>query len=87
MDPVPADKSMSALPLARSFDDLSSADLDQVYQQGREEVLRDHAFRILLARADTVTKLEHWAFDGEQGLAGWTTKELIEISNRFRLLS
>jgi len=78
---------MSGLPLARSFDDLSHADLDQVYQQGREEVLRDHAFRILLARADTVAKLEQLAFTGEQGLAGWTTKELIELSNRFRLLS
>jgi len=78
---------MSALPIARTFDDLSNADLDQVYQQGREEVLRDHAFRILLARADTVAKLEQLAFAGEQGLAGWTIKELIEISNRFRLLS
>ena len=78
---------MSALSFARSFDDLSSADLDQVYQEGREEVLRDHAFRILLARADTVANLEQLAFVGEQGLAGWTTKELIEISNRFRLLS
>jgi hypothetical protein len=78
---------MHVLPVARTFDDLSNADLDQVYQQGREKVLRDHAFRILLARADTVAKLEQLAFAGEQGLPGWTTKELIEISNRFRLFS
>jgi hypothetical protein len=70
-----------------TFDALGQADLDQVYHQGREEVLRDQVFRILLARADTVEKLEQLAFGDAEGLARWTRKELIEISNRFRLLS
>lgn len=78
---------MPGLPPVRSFDDLCRADLDQIYQQGRAEVLRDHAFRILLARAATVAQLADLTFAGEKGLSGWTTKELIEISNRFRLLS
>jgi len=70
-----------------TFDDLYRCDLESVYEQGREEVLRDHAFRILLERCDTIEKLEKLAFDGARGLAGWTTKELIEITNHFRLLS
>ncbi len=72
---------------ARTFDELNQADLEQIYQHGREEMLRDRTFSILLARADTAAKLEAFAFAGERGLSGWTTKELIEISNRFRLLS
>ena len=32
-----------------TFDALCDANLDQVYEQGKEEVLHDHAFRILLA--------------------------------------
>ncbi|HMN31475.1 MAG TPA: hypothetical protein PKE45_25220, partial [Caldilineaceae bacterium] len=70
-----------------TFDELHFADLDQVYQRGREEVLRDQVFSILLARTDTVEKLEQLVFAGEEGLARWTRKELIELSNRFRLLS
>lgn len=73
--------------LTHTFDALATADLEQVYQQGRAEVLRDHAFSIMLAQANTVAKLEQFAFHSEKGLARWTTKELIEISNRFRLLS
>jgi hypothetical protein len=83
----PKEKSMSTPLIPLTFDDLASANLDQVYQQGREEVLRDQAFSILLARADTVVKLEQLVFAGEQGLTRWSRKELIEISNRFRLLS
>lgn len=70
-----------------TFDELAAADFDQVYRQGKEEVLRDHAFRILLARADSVEKLIGLAFGRVRGLAGWTTKELIEIANSFRLFS
>ena len=72
---------------ARTFDALCDADLDRVYEQGKEEVLRDHAFRVLLACTDTVEKLEELAFTKEQWLADWTAKELIEITNYFRLLS
>lgn len=73
--------------MPRTFDAICCCDLESVYEQGKEEVLRDHAFRILLARNDTVDKLEKLAFEGERGLVGWTTKELIEITNHFRLLS
>ena len=72
---------------ARTFDALCDADLEQIYQQGKEAMLRDRAFRILLAHADSIPRLEKLAFEGERGLAGWTTEELLEISNRFRLLS
>jgi len=72
---------------ARTFDALRDADLEQVYLQGKEEMLRDRAFRILLAHADSVPKLERLAFEGERGLVAWTTEELLELSNRFRLLS
>ena len=73
--------------MPRTFDELSISDLESVYGQGKEEVLRGHAFRILLSRHDSVEKLERLAFQGERGPAGWTTKELIEITNHFRLLS
>ena len=72
---------------ARTFDALCGVDLEQVYLQGKEEMLRGRAFRILLTHSDTVPKLEQLAFEGERGLEGWTTEELLEISNRFRLLS
>ncbi len=72
---------------APTFDALMDADLERIYQQGKEEVLRDRAFRILLARADRVNKMEKLAFEGEMGLDRWTTKELIEVLNHFRLLS
>ena len=72
---------------ARTFDALLHADFERVYEEGKGEVLRDHAFRNLLKSAYTVQKLEKLAFGGERGLDGWTTKELIEITNHFRLLS
>jgi hypothetical protein len=72
---------------ARTFDALLHADFERVYEEGKDEVLRDHAFRNLLKSADTVEKLEKLAFGGERGLGGWTTKELFEITNLFRLLS
>ena len=72
---------------ARTFDALLHADFERVYEEGKGEVLRDHAFRNLLKSADTVQKLEKLAFGGERGLGNWTTKELFEITNLFRLLS
>ena len=48
--------------MPRTFDELSISDLESVYGQGKEEVLRGHAFRILLSRHDSVEKLERLAF-------------------------
>ena len=45
-------------PMPPTFDDLCVRDLERVYEQGKEEVLRDHAFRILLALTDT--RPERW---------------------------
>ena len=70
-----------------TFDALRDADLDQVYEQGKEEVLRDHAFRILLACTNTIEKLEKLAYAKERWVSEWSVKELIEITNHFRLLS
>jgi hypothetical protein len=74
-------------PVPWTFDAFLEADLERVYQQGKDEVLRDRAFRILLQHANTVAKLEQFAFNGERKVTGWTTNELLEISNRFRLMS
>jgi hypothetical protein len=74
------------LSIPRTFDALCRCDLESVYEQGKEEVLRDHAFRTLLERCDTIEKLEQLAYEGVWGLGGWTTKELIEVTNHFRLL-
>jgi len=73
--------------IARTFDELSQADLEQVYLHGKTQVLRGRAFKILLDHANTVPQLEQLAFGGEHGLDGWATDELLELSNRFRLLS
>lgn len=70
-----------------TFDALCDANFDQVYEQGKEEVLRDHAFRILLACTNTIEKLERLAYAKERWLSEWSIKELIEITNHFRLLS
>jgi hypothetical protein len=70
-----------------TFDSLNEFDLDWIYEKGKEAMLRDLAFSILLAHTDTVDKLENLAFNAQRGLAGWSTKELIEITNHFRLLS
>ena len=72
---------------ALTFDIICDADLHQVYEQGKEEMLRDCAFRALLSCTDTIEKLEELAYTKEKWQADWTTKELIEISNYFRLLS
>lgn len=58
--------------MPRTFDELSISDLESVYEQGKEEVLRDHAFRILLLRNDSVEKLERLAFKGDRGPVDWT---------------
>lgn len=78
---------MSRLPAALTFDALLDADLEQVYQRGKDEVLRSRAFKILLDYASSVPKLAKIVFESEGGLARWTTNELFEISNRFRLMS
>lgn len=72
---------------ALTFDDLRDADLDEIYEQGKEEMLRDHAFRILLTCTNNIEKLEKLAFAKERWQADWSIKELIEITNHFRLLS
>jgi len=72
---------------ALTFDTLCDADLDQVCEQGKEGVLRDHAFRILLACTISVEKLEKLVYGRERWLSEWSIKELIEITNHFRLLS
>lgn len=78
---MPSDQS------ALTFDDLLDADLEQVYLRGKDEMLRGRAFRILLDYAATPEKLVKIVFEAEAGLAHWTTNELFEISNRFRLMS
>jgi hypothetical protein len=70
-----------------TFDAFLQADLERVYQQGKDEVLRDRVFRILLAHAGSVAALEQFAFHSERKVTGWATNELLEISNRFRLMS
>jgi hypothetical protein len=72
---------------ARTFATLSEANLHQVYKQSKQEVLREHAFRIKLESTNSVEKLETFVFGAESGLDRWTEQELLEISNRFRLLS
>jgi hypothetical protein len=74
-------------PISWTFDALLKADLEHAYQQGKDEVLRDRAFRILLAHADTVERLTQFAFHGDRKVTAWSTDELLEISNRFRLMS
>jgi len=71
----------------RTFDALLDADLDQVYQLSKDEMLRSRAFQILLAHAKTIPDLEHLAFDGPHGCARWSTRELMDMSNRFRMFS
>ena len=73
--------------MARSFDELRDLDLEKVYEQRKQEVLREHAFRIRLDAADSLEKLRALVFQGAGGLLRWSAAELLEISNRFRLLS
>lgn len=69
----------------KSFDDLRDADLQEVYDQSKQEALRDYAFRMELDAADSLGKLKAWVFDGGIRVDRRTARELLEISNRFRL--
>ena len=71
----------------KSFDDLREADFQQVYAQSQQEVLWEYAFRATLDAAGSLEKLKALVFDSAAGLQRWTARELLEISNRFRLLS
>ena len=71
----------------RPFHALSVADPEEVYQQSKQEVLRQHGFQIELEKANCIERLEALVF-GEGSVSDrWTETELMEISNRFRLLS
>jgi hypothetical protein len=71
----------------QSFDALSDVDLQQIYEQSKREVLREYAFRIELDNITTLEELMALVFDGPAGLGRWTARELLELSNRFRLFS
>jgi hypothetical protein len=70
----------------RTLHALTKADLQEVYEQSKQEVLREHGFQIVLEKANSIEKLEALVFEEETGLDRWTETELLEISNRFRLL-
>ena len=55
-----------------TFDALRDANLDQIYEQGKEEVLRNHAFRVLLACTNTIEKLERLAYAKERWVSEWS---------------
>jgi hypothetical protein len=78
---------MDQQPTVQSFDDLRDMDLQQVYEQSKHDVLRDYAFRIELDHITTLEALTALVFDGPAGLGRWTARELLELSNRFRLFS
>lgn len=78
---------MNRRQLPKSFSELQNLDLQKVYEQGKQELLRDYAFRIRLDEADDLESLTSLVFDNAAGLDRWTTAELLEISNRFRLHS
>jgi hypothetical protein len=69
----------------RSFDALRDSDLQKVYEQAKQEALREYAFRMKLDSADSLEKLKDLVFDNAERLERWTVRELMEISNRFRL--
>jgi hypothetical protein len=73
--------------VTRSFDDLRDVELQEVYEQSKQEVLREYAFRVRLDAADSLEKLKALVFEGAAGLRRWTAGELLEISNRLRLFS
>jgi CRP-like cAMP-binding protein len=73
--------------LAWSFNELRNLDLQKVYEESKQEVLREHAFKIRLDAADSLEKLKALIFQGAAGLHRWNAAELLEISNRFRLFS
>jgi hypothetical protein len=69
----------------RSFDALREADLQEVYNQTKQEALREYAFRLKLNSADSLEKLKQLVFDDAATLDRCTARALLEISNRFRL--
>ena len=69
----------------RSFDALRDADLQQVYDLNKQETLREYAFQVKLDSCDSLEKLKELVFSDAAGLERWTARELLEISNRFRL--
>lgn len=71
----------------RTFHALSIADPQEVYIRSKQEVLLEHGFQIELEKANCIEKLEALAFGKGSGSDRWTETELMEISNRFRLLS
>lgn len=78
---------MGSQQLARTFDELRDLDLQEVYEQGKQELLREYAFRIRLNEVDDLETLASLVFDDVARLDRWTVTELLEISNRFRLAS
>ncbi|MFC2069800.1 cyclic nucleotide-binding domain-containing protein [Chloroflexota bacterium] len=78
---------MNKYSTVRTFHDLAKADLQEVYEQSKQEVLREHGFLIELEKANSIESLGALVFDEGSGLDRWTELELLEISNRFRLFS
>lgn len=72
-------------PGLKSFDDLRDADLQRVYEGNKRQSLRESAFRARLESCDSLEKLTQLAFGDAAGLERWTTREILEISNAFRL--
>jgi len=70
----------------RTFQALVQSDFQEVYEKSKQEVLREHVFRIELEKTNSVESLEIFVFKRRSGLDRWTETELLEISNRFRLL-
>jgi hypothetical protein len=68
-----------------SFDALRDADLQQVYDLNKQETLREYAFRLKLESCDSLEKLKDFVISDTAGLERWTARELLEISNGFRL--
>jgi len=71
----------------RTFHALTKADLQEVYEQSKQEVLREYVFQIELEKANSIESLEALVFEEGSGPDRWTETELLEISNQFRLLS
>ena len=69
----------------RSFDALRDADLQQVYDLNIQEMLSEYAFHVKLDSCDSLEKLKEFVFGDAAGIERWTARELLEISNRFRL--
>jgi hypothetical protein len=71
----------------RTFHALTIADPQEIYEQSKQEVLRQHGFQIELEKANCIERLEALVFEEGSGPDRWTETELMEISNRFRLFS